>query len=308
MYPIENVYSIRAHEEWLLREAHRSSGTIDLDFRDFRESWQQISEGSFWHVDTWDALRGAVSFLALMNKRHVLYFRGQAADYRRCLPVLFREDWQFAGHRYPLTPLNRSKYYSLTRDLAVLVVKAARHVGTPRTYVLERVPGAAAAVLQHYELWPTHFIDVTRSLPTAIAFSEGRRDQEETYLYAFAMPDLRGSITSDMDQHLTLSRLEAICPPSAKRPHHQDAYVVARFPEPAGSPQAGEPSWDDWQNKTDLTRRLVAKFQLRLRGGRLPGTPSIDLSFLIPPLEEDEFGRILQDLVSPVVERHVATL
>jgi len=59
----------------------------------------------------------------------------------------------------------------------------------PRTYILEHVPAAAASVLQHYELWPTHFIDVTRSFPTAVAFAEGVGDQEHAYLDAFAMPD-----------------------------------------------------------------------------------------------------------------------
>ena len=52
----------------------------------------------------------------------------------------------------------------------------------PRTYILEHVPAAAASVLQHYELWPPHFIDVTRSLPTAVAFAEGVGDQEHAYL------------------------------------------------------------------------------------------------------------------------------
>jgi hypothetical protein len=52
-------------------------------------------------------------------------------------------------------------------------------------------------------------------------------------------------------------------------------------------------------------RRLVAKFLLRLQAGRLPGTPSIDLSFLIPPLENDEFGRVLHEVVSPIAERYV---
>jgi hypothetical protein len=308
MYEIENVYSIRAYEEWLVREKARSSDKIDIDFREFRQSWFDICNGPFWEVETWDKLRTAISFLALMNKRHVLYFRGQGAHYKRCLPLLFRDEWHFAGKCFPLNPANRGRYYSLARGLAALVLQVARRVGTPRTYILERVPGAASSVLQHYELWPTHFIDVTRSLPTALAFSEGRRDREEAYLYVFAMPDLRGSITSDMDQHITLSRLEAICPPTAKRPHHQDAYLVTRFPEPVGSAQPGDSSWDDWERKTDLMRRLVAKFQLRFRAGHLLGAPSIDLGFLIPPPEQDEFGRVLCDVVSPVVEEHAAGL
>jgi hypothetical protein len=158
-------------------------------------------------------------------------------------------------------------------------------------------------VLQHYELWPTHFIDLTRSLPTAITFAVGEKHRRHAYLYVFAMPDLRGSITSDIDQHLTLSRLEAVCPPAAKRPHHQDAYLVARFPEPFGAAGPGNPSWDNWQKHSDLMRRLVANFKLHLTDGCFPGTPSIERTFLIPPIEQDHFGRALHEIVLPIVKR-----
>ena len=137
-----------------------------------------------------------VSFLTLMGKRDVLYFRGQRAHFDSCLPVLFREEWSCDKHRFRLSPGNRGKYYALLRELRGGVLLVARQVGMPRTYILEHIPAAAASVLQHYELWPPHFIDVTRSLPTAVAFVEGVGDQEHAYLYVFAMPDLRGSITS----------------------------------------------------------------------------------------------------------------
>ena len=112
-------------------------------------------------------------------------------------------------------------------------------------------------------------------------------------LYVFAMPDLRGSITSDIDDHLTLSRLEAVCPPDAKRPHHQDAYLVSRFPEPPGMAGPGDASWDYWQAKTDLMRRVVAKFLLRLK------TPSFN---------EDVLGRRLHEALPPTVKLHAAKL
>ena len=52
-------------------------------------------------------------------------------------------------------------------------------------------------------------------------------------------------------------------------------------------------------------RRLCAKFRLNLHEGRLEGTPSIPLSFLIPPLEVDEFGKVLNETLHPVVQTHV---
>lgn len=304
MYPLEHVYSLDAYAAWRRRERDGS----DIELQDFRQSWRQIKNGPFWEVRSWDELRSAVSFLTLMNKRDVLYFRGQRAHYDRCLPVLFREEWFLGERPFPLHPANRGRYYTLLSELSTLVLKVAKRIGTPRTYILERVPAAAASVLQHYELWPTHFIDLTRSLPIAVAFAEGQGDQDRAYLYTFAMPDLRGSITSDIDQHLTLSRLEAICPPDAVRPHHQDAYLVSRFPEPSGSAQPGDASWDDWQDKTDLMRRIVAKFSIQLRGGKLPGAPHLELSFLIPSFNEDGFGRELTESLFPIINRHATQL
>src|SRR6516162_651866 len=44
----------------------------------------------------------------------------------------------------------------------------------------------------------------TGSLPTAIAFAEGPGNRGDAVIYVFAMRDLRGSITSDIDKHLIL--------------------------------------------------------------------------------------------------------
>jgi hypothetical protein len=299
MYPVELLYSHKAHSAWQDRSAR------DEELKHARESADAIAASAAWEVTSWDELREAVSFLTLMNKRHVLYFRGQGVDPGQCLPVLFRKEWSLEGCTYSLNPGNRGEYYAKLRDLRAEVLSVALEIGTPRRYVLEHVPAATAAILQHYELWPTHFIDVTRSLPIAVSFAENASTKEGPYVFVFAMPDLRGSITSDMDQQLTLARLEAICPPAAKRPHHQDAYLVSRFPEPPGSAGPGDPTWKDWEEKTDLMRRVVAKFRLKLQKGQLPGTPRFDLNFLLPDPNADEFGSKLRRALLPDITRWV---
>jgi hypothetical protein len=90
--------------------------------------------------------------------------------------------------------------------------------------------------------------------------------------------------------------------------HHQDAYLVSRFPEPPGAAHPGDPSWDDWQSKTDLMRRVVAKFQLQLEGGRLLGAPRVEFSFLIPSFDEDVFGARLREALCPIVEGYADKL
>lgn len=292
MYPADQLYSYAAYCEW------RRDRFAEL--RPFRQRAAEVLSGPFWEVAHWEELRAAVSFLTLMNKRSVLYFRGQGAHYPECLPVLFRDEWSLAGDTYKLTPRNRGRYYAAIRRLQDDVFDVAKRVGTPRYYMLEHFPSAAAAILQHYELWPTHMIDLTRSLSIAISFASGSAKRDSAYLYVVAMPDLRGSITSDMDQHVSLARLEAICPPDAKRPHHQDSYLAARFPEPPGDCNPGDKRWDDWERGSDLMQRLVAKFLLRLDEGALPGAPHVSLDYLLPCPSQDAFGQQLYETILPI--------
>ena len=70
----------------------------------------------------------------------------------------------------------------------------------------------------------------------------------------------------------------------------------------------GDASWDDWQAKTDLMRRVVAKFLLRLQDGRLLGVPRLESSSLIPSFNLDVFGRRLHETLLPTVKRHAAKL
>lgn len=300
MYPADQIYSADALTAW------RADKFVEL--RQFRRRADQVLAGSFIEVGNWDELRAATSFLTLMNKRCVLYFRGQGAHFQQCLPTLFRNEWSLNGRKLALTQKNRGNYYAAVRELQQHVFEVSKTIGTPRYYLIEHFPAATAAILQHYELWPTHLIDVTRSLPIAVSFATGIGDRKDAYLYVFAMPDLRGSITSDIDQHLSLSRLEAICPPDAKRPHHQDAYLIGRFPEPQGIGHPGDKIWDDWQRGSDLMNRLVAKFHLTFTHGTLPGTPIVAKEHLLPDPTEDKFGRLLYEAVLPVAESLVSSV
>lgn len=293
MYPIGQVYSHKAYVAW-------RNGETEL--KPHRQEWRAIRDAEPWRVNHWDELRLGVSFLTLMNKRSVLYFRGQRQHYKKCLPALFRSQWFLNGNTEPfqLSSQSRLRYYELLRDkLRTAVYRVVNTIGTPRRYIIETLPAATASVLQHYELWPTPFIDLTRSLPTAVAFATAHATTGKSYLYVFAMPDLRGSITTDMDQHMVLSRLEAVCPPAAKRPHHQDAYLVARAPEPHNIND--QHLWADWEKKSDLMRRLVAKFELVHGTPPFSGVPVVPHDHLIPPIESDPFLEILTTQLRPMI-------
>lgn len=105
-----------------------------------------------------------------------------------------------------------------------------------------------------------------------------------------------------MDQHLTLSRVEAICPPSARRPHRQDAYLAARAPEsPMSVLEGDDHAWRVWIVKSDLMRRLIAKFRLDFSNQGFEGPPRLPYDYVVPSFDDDRFGRELGNKLLPVV-------
>ncbi len=295
MYPLKRAYSKKAYEDW-------KGGQSAVR----RQPRKEIKSAAPLEVSNWDELREAVSFLSMMNKRQVLYFRGQRAHFAKCVPVLFRPKWSLDGEEHELTPERRRRYYEhLQGVLRREVYEVVRRIRTPREFIIKSLPSATASILQHYELWPTPFLDVTRSLPTAVSFATSDPTAKSSYLYLFGMPDLRGSITTDFDQSLTISRLEAVCPPAAKRPHHQDAYLVARAPLPH---DPNDELWDEWERKSNLMRRLVASFRLKHEGSELPGTPAMDQAFLVPSEEDDVFAATLRENLLPLIRQLIAEI
>src|SRR4029453_10398305 len=131
MYPIESVYSLRAYEAW-------RTGADETRLGPYRESYKDVLKGAPWEVDSWDDLRACVSFLTTMNKRDVLYYRGQREHYRRCVPVLFRPAWWLVGRELTLNPENRTRYYALLGELRKPVLEVAKRFRTPRPYPLKQ--------------------------------------------------------------------------------------------------------------------------------------------------------------------------
>lgn len=130
MYPLEHIYSINAYQEWRKWRPEKNNSNL----KDFQQTWRDVRDGLNWEVSNWDELRTAISFLILMNKRHVLYFRGQKDHYDRCLPVLFRNQWYFKKSTFPLTEDNRVKYYSKLPEFRASVLKVAKQIGTKKLY------------------------------------------------------------------------------------------------------------------------------------------------------------------------------
>jgi hypothetical protein len=255
MYLLDPVYGPRT-----FRTFERNQAFPD-GLASTRQTPQEISKDEPLLARRYAELMDIVSFLSVMNKRHTLYFRGQGSDWP-LTPTIFRPSWtSLSGTRHdiPDTPEVRTRIWAhLNDEIRAIVYAVCDSLPMPRRATLKMFREAMWAVAQHYELWPTPLVDITPNLRIAASFAlwEGRG---HGLLYVVALPPSTNSVTYDADQHVALARLQAVCPPVAKRPHYQDGFLVGRFP--FESPDANDIDRNP-AKVSNLGRRLVAKIRL----------------------------------------------
>jgi hypothetical protein len=243
-----------------------------------------------------------------MNKRLVLFYRGQRTP-KEPLPALYRDRWSPFNEKaeFSITSNNRTKYWELLQILGRQVASIAERFGTPRPRTLELIREAQWAILQHYQLWPTPLIDITQNLRVAATFALWE-DSASGYVIVVGMPNTTGSVTYDVDQHIVLARLESVCPPEAKRPHIQNAFLVGRHPlYDVGSigPHRDKNSSPERQR---LKRRLVAVIRLDNRNAGFwdDDFQPVSKSRLYPA--DDDFHRLLCDELRQEILNRAAEL
>ncbi|MCA0301934.1 MAG: FRG domain-containing protein [Proteobacteria bacterium] len=255
MYPLEAIYGPRSYRTF------KNSPHLSDDLRGTRQSAKEVAEEAPLYAQNYAELLEIISFLSVMNKRHSLYFRGQVDD-RPPKAALFRDTWaSLSGKRHEINarPGVRQKVWQhLLEHIPFLVQDVCGRFPTPRPATLSLFREAVWAVAQHYYLWPTPLIDVSPNLRVAASFALSKR-QASGFVYVYALPASTNSVTFDADQHVVLARLQAVCPPVAKRPHYQDGYLIGRFPfdGPTGDGERAP------RAVSDPARRLVAKILLR---------------------------------------------
>jgi hypothetical protein len=295
MFPLDAIYGPFTYRRFDqdkmfkggLKSTLQSSREVDAD--------RPLAAGSYTE------LVDIVSFLSIMNKRHTLYFRGQASNWP-LRPTAFRPIWtSLSGtrHSIPNDPAVLQEIWDhLNGPISSIVLSACDGLPMPRPATLRMFREAVWAVAQHYELSPTPLIDITPSLRVAASFALWG-GQPSGYLYVAALPPSTNSVTFDADQHVVLARLQAVCPPVAKRPHYQDGFLVGRFPFMSPNPNQID---KDPANVSDLARRLVARIELADTDdepGRLAGQPSgrgfwssdfprMSVASLLPAAENDQ--------------------
>lgn len=217
-----------------------------------------IRKGRAHLVRNYVDLATKVAELQFRNRDFVLMFRGQNSDYKNRLgytslkPSLLRAS---KIGRVPTQATVNKRFEKLVQAEAALVkeYKARGLLGRDR---LERQRILRWAMIQHYEICPTPLLDVTQSLRIAASFAS-HDATGEAFVFVLGIPNVSGAITASAEAGIQTVRLASVCPPIAVRPHVQEGYLLAEYPECATAEQKLLYS----HAEMDFGRRLVAKFR-----------------------------------------------
>lgn len=257
---------------------------------------RQIRGDSGFIVRDFAGLVECVSKVAYYNPAHVLLYRGQNRDYHKASeglgltvikPSIFRA---VAGQ--PLIYSIPKRYSRLARAEKFLVdLWLHKRLEEPDRIVRTRL--LRWAILQHYEVCRTPLLDVTHSLRVAASIACLGSTHRFVYLYVLAVPQLSGTITASAEAGLEIVRLSSICPPSARRPHFQEGYLIGEYPE---IPTAAEKDkYRAFEN--DCCRRLLAKFRLERTGFWNENFPRLPRKALFP---EPQPGDGLEEIIAVI--------
>lgn len=295
--PIPGVYGLETFKEWRRRLTTRGRpGIDDLSDTKFSSGFPSL-QTSFAPVKSYADLADIVSFLAVMNKNLTLLFRGQTGEYEP-IPALLRSSWP-PGPRGPSTidlEKERLDYWKKLNEIGDSVVEVLDRYGLPRHKHM-RLPYARWAVIQHYELLPTPMMDFTTSLRVAASFAFGLDGSPGSrgFIYVTGTRHLRSDLMTlgedgdaERSDGLITVRLNAVCPPRAKRPHLQEGVLASLYPF---DKDALEPT------RNNFLHRVIAKIELANYGDFWPPDfPIHSRAVLLPTEENDDLLRELQVL------------
>lgn len=261
-------------------------------------------------VRSYRDLLAKVATLAYDNSHYTLLFRGQSEDFgfdatavaqgRSALyPSIFRTVPN-QGQRAPDMEKVISGRFAILRKAEECLNDLLLCGEISRNKLLRR------ALLQHYEVCPTPLLDVTPILGVAVSFAfQGTKG--EPLLCIFAVPHLTGIISTSVEAGTQTVRLAGVCPPTAFRPHFQDAILIGDYPDVDDSLL---PPKNQGKLCHNFACRLLAKFQLptisKLRKGGF--SPVADT--ILRPDDSDEYAKRLTPLADkfrPELERLLNT-
>lgn len=227
------------------------SGTILTKELNKHTSIKEVAKDRGYSVNTYRELVEQIAKLSYLNKDYLLFFRGQANDYKNkadkstFYPTIYRSDYltqQELDYRF-------DKLYSASK---ILVELFKRHK-IDGQYELRRKKFIQWSILQHYEVTETPLIDVTQSLRVACSFAQLNNVQDTAFIYVFGLPYYTNRISINSEHDLINIRLLSITPPLALRPYFQEGFLVGT-----------DDITNEYERKEelDLNNRLIAKYEI----------------------------------------------
>jgi hypothetical protein len=233
--------------------------TVSWEKRDATVSNIRRSPG--YDVFKFRQLVNEVAHVTISNKNYEMYYRGQSKDYMNNQSSYFRknepktiiypsicrpERKEDGTYKYSTKKSQIIKRYDDLSKMIELMTKKGRRKSHFNEYYY--------SLLQHYDILPTPFIDITQSLRVAATFA--LKASNSGYLYVFGLPYANQSISYYSDLSIVLIKLQNVMPLDALRPRYQEGYLVGKFPIQPTKEQGD-----------DLANRLVAKFRLNNKDG-----------------------------------------
>lgn len=212
---------------------------------------KHIANASPFRVKTFRELVEHTAKLSFTNKDHLLFYRGQANDYKNkggsstFYPSIYRSD--------QLPAIEVAHKFDRLEGASAQLVKVFEDHKIEGYKELKRRKAIQWSILQHYEVCPTPLLDFTHSLRVACSFATMDSNRETTFIFVFALPYLTNRISINSEHDIINIRLLSICPPTALRPYFQEGYLVGTD---------GITTNYDSKTELDFKNRLVAKFEI----------------------------------------------
>lgn len=202
-------------------------------------------------IDSFGALVKEVAQLSYLNKDHLLFFRGQAHDYRNKAGASTLYPTIYRGERVPQEQLALS--FDILESASARLCDALEKDGIESHKDVRRRKYIQWSILQHYEVCATPLLDITHSLLVACSFASLEAQDVDPHVFVLGMPYVTNRVSTNSEHDLVNIRLLSICPPEALRPYFQEGYL-------AGTDEVT--SQYDSKSELDFNNRLIAKYRL----------------------------------------------
>ena len=183
-------------------------------------------------VHTYPELVTKVASLGFYHRGSMLFFRGQTREFTTerdnlsIYPAIFRDDKGSPRLKKDVLVDRFSQLSDAAHEL-ITDCGCGGRISSAEFKQLKRHRELVWAILQHYEIAETPYLDMSASLRVAASFAT--MDTRKGTVYVFAMPYPTHSISFAVDQDITMIHLQAACPPRAKRPHFQEGYLAGSY-------------------------------------------------------------------------------